>query len=69
MTIRGSSFGYESSHVHKGRELAYEIFVKGSVYILRDVVKLLCIFFLFLLHLPHIYCSCDHLTYIVLIFR
>ena len=36
---------------------------------MRDVVRLLCIFFsFFLLLLPHIYRYCDHLTYIVLIF-
>ena len=32
-------------------------------------MRLLCIFLFFLLHLPHVYRSCDHLTYIVLIFR
>ena len=42
----GSSFGYENSHV-LGGELVYEIFVRGSVYILRNVVRLLCIFFSF----------------------
>ena len=32
---------------------------------MRDVVR---IFVSFLLHLPHVYWSFDHLTYIVLIF-
>ena len=35
---------------------------------MRDVVRFLCIFLFFLLHLPHVYWSYDHLTYIVLIF-
>ena len=35
---------------------------------MRDVVRFLCIFLFFLLLLPHVYWSCDHLTYIVLIF-
>ena len=49
-------------------ELARRCFVIGGVS-MRDVVRFLCIFFLFLLlHLPHVYWSCDHLTYIVLIF-
>ena len=46
ITKMGSSFGYENSHV-LGGELVYEIFVRGSVYILRNVVRLLCIFFSF----------------------
>ena len=41
---------------------------RGSVYTMRDVVRFLCIFLFFLSHLPHVYWSCDHLTYIVLIF-
>ena len=35
---------------------------------MRDVVRVLCIFLFFLLLLPHVYWSCDHLTYIVLTF-
>ena len=35
---------------------------------MRDVVRFLCIFYFLSLHLPHVYWSCDHLTYIVLIF-
>ena len=30
-------------------------------------MRFLCIFLAFILHLPHVYWSCDHLTYIVLI--
>ena len=41
----------------------------GSVYTMRDAVRFLCIFVFFLLHLPRVYWSCDHLTYIILIFR
>ena len=37
---------------------------------MRDVVRFLCIFFLFfLLHLPHVYWSCDHLKmYLYLVY-
>ena len=35
---------------------------------MRDVVRFLCIFSFLSLHLPHVYWSCDHFTYIVLIF-
>ena len=30
-------------------------------------MRFLCIFLVFILHLPNVYWSCDHLTYIVLI--
>ena len=30
-------------------------------------MRFLCIFLIFILHLAHVYWSCDHLTYIVLI--
>ena len=30
-------------------------------------MRFLCIFLAFILHLPHVYWSCDHLTYVVLI--
>ena len=30
-------------------------------------MRFLCIFLVFILHLPHVFWSCDHLTYIVLI--
>ena len=39
MTKRGSSFGYESSHVLRGRVSVGDIFVRGSVFFLRDVVR------------------------------
>ena len=47
MTKRGSSFGYESSHIHRGRVSIEDFCDRGSVYTLRDVVRLLCIFFSF----------------------
>ena len=39
MTKRGSSFGYESSHVLRRRVSVGDIFVRGSVFFLRDVVR------------------------------
>ena len=49
MTKRGSSFGYESSHVVRGRVSTRDRYFcdKESIYILRDVMRLLCIFFSF----------------------
>ena len=44
VTKRGSSFGYESSHVLRGRVSIGDIFVRGSVFVLRDVVRTVCIF-------------------------
>ena len=35
---------------------------------MRDVVRFLCMFLFFLLHLPHVYWFSDHLTYVVLLF-
>ena len=31
-------------------------------------MRFLCIFLIFILHLPHVYRSCDHLIYIVFIY-
>ena len=44
MTKRGNSFGYDSNHVLRGRVNIGDIFVRGSVFFLRDVVKTFCIF-------------------------
>ena len=44
MTKRGSSFGYASSHVLWGKVSIGDIFVRGSVYLLRDVVRTFCFF-------------------------
>ena len=60
MTKRGNSFDM--------RVVIGDFCDKGSVYTMRDVVRFLCIFLFFLSHLPHVYWSYDHLTYIVLIF-
>ena len=50
MTKKGSSFGYESSYVLKGRVSIGDIFVRQSVFVLRDVVRTFYIFsFLFFL--------------------
>ena len=40
----------------------------GGVFILEGCGKFFMYFLFFLLHLPHVYRSCDHLTYIVFIF-
>ena len=48
VTKRGSSFGMMRIVLYLGGELAYDIFVRGSVYILRDVVSILCTFLFFL---------------------
>ena len=46
MTKRGNSFGYESSHVHRGRvSVGVFFFVRGSVYIYEGCSEDLCIFF------------------------
>ena len=48
MTKMWSSFGYKSSHVLRGGVSIGDIFVRGSVFSLRDVVRTYCIFsFLF----------------------
>ena len=48
MTKRGSSFEYESSHIHKGRVSIRDFFCQGECYTLRDVVRTY-VFFSFLL--------------------
>ena len=39
MTKRGSIFGYESSHVLKGRVSVGDIFVRGSVFVYEGCSK------------------------------
>ena len=58
VTKRGSSFGYESSHVLRGRVSIGDIFVRGSVFVLRDVVRTVCIFS-FLYFLDTLFLLCD----------
>ena len=48
VTKRGSSFRMIRVVLYLEGELAEDIFVRGSVYILRDVVRILCTFFFFL---------------------
>ena len=43
----GVVLGYKSSYVHRGRVSVGDFCDRGSVYTLRDVVRLLCIFFSF----------------------
>ena len=43
----GVVLGYKSSYVHRGRVSIGDFCDRGSVYTLRDVVRLLCIFFSF----------------------
>ena len=49
VTKRKSSFWYESSHVLKGRVSIGDIFVRGSVYLLRYVVEEFLYLFFYLL--------------------
>ena len=43
VTKRGSSFGYKSTHILRGR-VSIGDFLLGGVFILRDVVRTFCIF-------------------------
>ena len=45
MTKMGSSFRYESSHTHRGRVSIRRFLLEGVFIFLRDVVRILCIFF------------------------
>ena len=58
VTKNGSSFGYESSHVLRGRVSIGDIFVRGNVYLLRDVMRTFCIFS-FLYFLDTLFLLCD----------
>ena len=58
MTKRRSSFGYESSHILRWRVSVGDIFVRGSVLFLRDVVMTFCIFS-FLYFLNTLFLRCD----------
>ena len=58
VTEKRSSFRYESSHVFRGRVCIGDIFVKGSVFFLRDVVRTFCIFS-FLSILDTLFLLCD----------
>ena len=58
MTKRGSSFENGSSHVLRGRVSIGDIFVRRSVYTLRDVVRTFCIFS-FLYFLETLFLQCD----------
>ena len=63
MTKRGNSFGYDSNHVLRGRVNIGDIFVRGSVFFLRDVVKTFCIFS-FLYFLDILFLLCDRKPFI-----
>ena len=58
MTKRRSSFGYERSHIFRGRVSIGDTFVRGSVFLLRDVVRTFCIFS-FLYFLDTLFLLCD----------
>ena len=58
VTKNGSSFGYESSHVLRERVSIGDIFVRGNVYLLRDVMRTFCIFS-FLYFLDTLFLLCD----------
>ena len=56
MTKRGSSFGFESSLVRRGKVSIEHFFDRGSVYIfLRDVVRFICIFLFFFIYISLLY--------------
>ena len=64
MIKRESSFGYESSHVLRGRVSIGDIFVRGSVYTLKDVVRTFYIFsFLYLLDTLFLHCDSKPCTF------
>ena len=69
MTKRRSSFGYESSHVLRGR-VSIGLFVRGSAYLFEECNEDFCIFsFLYLLDtLSLVHWSCDHLVIANLVF-
>ena len=55
MTKRGSSFGYESSHVLRGG-VSIGLFVRGSAYLFEGCSEYFCIFsFLYLLDTLFLY--------------
>ena len=70
MTKRESSFRYESSHILKGKVSVRDIFVRGSVFFFKDVVRTFCIFsFLFFLDTLFLLCDsklCTHFDIYVL---
>ena len=63
VTKMESSFGYESSHVIRGRVSVGDTFVRGSVFFLRDVMRTFCIFS-FLYCLDSLFLHCDSKPYI-----
>ena len=66
MTEKGSSFGMRVV-MFLGGELAYNIFDRGCLYF-EGCSEVIMYFLFFLLLLPYVHWSCEHLTYIVLIF-
>ena len=58
VTKMGSCFEYESSHVLRRRVSIEDIFVRGSVYLLRDVVRT-CYIFSFFYFLDTLFLHCD----------
>ena len=68
VTKKGSSFRYKSSHVLRMRVGIGDIFVKGSVFVFKDVVRTFCIFsFLSILDTLFLHCDskpCTHFIYI-----
>ena len=65
MTKRGSSFGYESSHILRERVSVGDTFVRGNVFFLRDVVRTFCIFS-FHFFLDTLFLHCDSKTCILI---
>ena len=71
MSKRGSSFGYGSSHVLRGRVSIRDIFVRRSVFFLRDVIRTFYSFsFLSILDTLFLHCDskpCTHYIYIYIL--
>ena len=74
MTKKGSSFGYKSSHVLRGRGSIGDIFVREVFLFMRDVVRTYVFFFFFFPILDTLFLHCDskpctHLLIYIYIYR
>ena len=71
MTKKGSSFGYENSHVLRGKVNVGDIFVRGSVYFFYKGCSedFFYLFFSFSFrYIVFVHQSCDHLVIANLVF-
>ena len=58
VTQKESSFGYESSHIHRGRVSIGHFCDRGSVFFFRDVVRTY-VFFFFTFFIDTLFLLCD----------